>query len=110
MVSGDDKICAEALDFIPELVTCQVKEATGLYGARLLSPQKAHEFITAKTIEAIKKIKSISLPETPSPTKLKTELVERKTLPSTKLEGVKHIDGRTYEVTRDTLESALLIQ
>ena len=108
MVSGDDKICAEALDFIPEIVTCQVKEATSLCGARLLSPQKAHELITAKTVEAIKKIKTIPKPATPSPTKLKTELVERKSLPSTSLKGVKHIDGRTYEVTRDTLESALL--
>ena len=110
MVSGDDKICAEALDFIPEIVTCQVKEATGLFGARLLSPQKAHELITAKTIEAIKKVESIPKPETSNPTKLKTEVVERKALPSTGIKGIEHIDGRTYEITRDTLESALLFQ
>jgi D-amino peptidase len=108
MVSGDDKICAEARSFLPEIVTCQVKEATALYGARLLSPQKAHELITAKTIEAVKKINSIPKPDIPNPAKLKTELVERGALPSTCMEGVKHINGRTYEVTRATFESALL--
>jgi hypothetical protein len=74
----------------------------------MLSPQKAHELITGKTIEAIGKIKSIPLPEVKSPAVLKRELVERGTLPSEKREGIKLIDGRTYEVSSDTLESALL--
>ena len=73
----------------------------------MLSPQKAHELITEKTIEAIGKIKSIPLAEVTSPAVLRQELVERGTLPSEKLEGVKLIDGRTYETSRDTLESAL---
>lgn len=108
MVSGDDKICAEAKAFLPEMITCQVKKALTTYGAQMLSPQKAHDLITAKTIEAIGKIKSIPLTEVKSPTVLKRELVERGALPSTKREGIKLIDGRTYEISSDTLESALL--
>jgi D-amino peptidase len=108
MTSGDEKLCDEAKAFLPEVVSCQVKKALTLFGAQMLSPQKAHELITAKTIEAIDKIKSIPLPEVLSPAKLKRELVERGALPSEKLEGVKLIDGRTYEVSSDTLESALL--
>ena len=108
MASGDEKLCAEAQEFLPEVVTCQVKTALATYGARMLSPQKAYELITAKTVEAIGKIKSIPLPQVNSPASLKTEVVERGALPSAKKEGVRLIDGRTYEVSRETLESALL--
>jgi D-amino peptidase len=108
MTSGDDKLCAEAKAFMPEVITCQVKTALSLYGAQMLSPQKAHELITAKTIEAIGKIKSIPLPKVISPVKLKTELIERNALPSNKKEGIRWIDGRTSEASRETLESALL--
>jgi len=108
MTSGDEKLCVEAKAFLPEVVTCQVKKALTVYGAQMLSPQKAHELITAKTIEAIGKIKSTPLPEVKSPAILKRELVERGALPSEKRNGVKLIDGRTYEISSDTLESALL--
>jgi D-amino peptidase len=108
MTSGDDKLCAEAKAFLPEVITCQVKKALTVYGAQMLSLGKSHELITAKTIEAISKIKSIPLPKITSPVRLKTELVERENLPAGKKEGLRIIDGRTYEVTRDTLESALL--
>jgi D-aminopeptidase len=108
MTSGDDKLCAEAKAFLPETVTCQVKKALTLFGAEMLSPQKAHEAITAKTIEAVSKIQSIPLPEVKSPAILKRELVERGTLPSAKRNGIRLIDGRTYEISCDTLEEALL--
>ena len=108
MVSGDDKICAEAKAFSPKMITCQVKKALSTYGAQMLSPQKAHDLITAKTMEAISKIESIPMPEVKSPVKFKVEVVERGTLPSEKKAGIKLIDGRTYEVSSDTLESALL--
>ncbi len=108
LTSGDDKLCAEAKAFLPDVVACQVKTGLNVYGAQMLSPQKGHELITAKTIEAIGKIKSIPLPETTSPAVLKRELVERGTLPSAESPGITLIDGRTYEISRDTLEKALL--
>lgn len=108
MTSGDDKLCAEAKDFLPDVVACQVKTALNLYGARMLLPQKAHELITAKTVEAIGKIKSVPLPKTARPTVLKRELIERGCLPSAKRTGITLIDARTYEISCDTLEEALL--
>jgi D-amino peptidase len=107
MTSGDDKLCTEAKAFLPEIVTCQVKKALSIYGAEMLSPQKAQELITAKTIEAIGKIKSIPLAEVKSPVVLKREVVERVSLPSEKRKGIKLIDARTYEISCDTLEEAL---
>lgn len=107
MTSGDDKLCAEARAFIPEVVSCQVKTGLNVYGAQMLSPQKAHELITAKTVEAIGKIKSIPLPRTTSPTILKRELVERGPMPSSKRDDITLIDGRTYEISSDTLEALL---
>lgn len=108
MTSGDDKLCVEAKTFLPEVITCQVKKALTIYGAEMLSPQKAHELITEKTIEAIGKIKSIPLVKVVSPAVLKREVVERGALPSKKREGIKLIDARTYEISSETLESALL--
>jgi len=108
MTSGDDKLCAEAKAFMPKVVTCQVKKALTIYGAEMLSPQKAHELITEKTIEAIGKIKSIPLVETKSPAVLKREVVERGAIPSEKCNGIKLIDARTYEISSNTLEEALL--
>ena len=107
MVSGDDKICAEAKAFMPEIVTCQVKTAISLFGAQMLSPQNAHKLITAKTMEAIAQIGSVALPEVVSPVKLRRELVERGVPPVSQKEGVRLIDARTYEVSRNTLEAAL---
>jgi D-amino peptidase len=108
MVSGDDKVCAEAKAFLPDVVTCEVKKALTFSGAQLVPPQRAHELIIAKTVEAIGKIKSIALPKVTSPVTLKTELVERTALPPASKQGVKILDGRTYEITRETLEAALL--
>ena len=108
MTSGDDKLCAEAKDFLSEVVACQVKKGLTVSGASMLSPEKAHALIIEKTIEAIGKIKLMPLPEVVTPQKLKRELVERGPLPSAKRAGIQLIDGRTYEITSDTLESALL--
>ena len=107
MVSGDDKVCKEAKEFIPGLVCCQVKKAFAINGAQLLSPAKAHDLIIAKTVEAISRLKDAELPENSSPTVLKTELVERGGLPVNS-KGFKQIDGRTYEIKSETLEKALM--
>ena len=52
MVSGDDKACAEAAEWLPEAVTCQVKKGYSCDGARIPAPEKALSLITAKAEEA----------------------------------------------------------
>lgn len=56
MVSGDDKLCAEAGElFGPELVTVCVKHGHARHGATCLPPEKTAEMIRAGVGEAVKK-------------------------------------------------------
>jgi len=105
MTSGDDKLCEEAALFHPEVITCQVKKGLGCQAARMLSATKAHELIEKKTIEAIKKIKTIKPPKTKFPVTLRVEKIERGTVPNR--DNIKLVDGRTYEaVGRASVEDA----
>lgn len=106
MVSGDDKTCAEAKDWIPEVVTCEVKKGMACQGAILLSMEKAHKLIEEKTIEAIGKINSIKLPTIEKPARIRTEGIERKEARGVGIEKI--IDGRTTEKTADSVEKALI--
>lgn len=106
MVSGDDKICAEAKSWIPDIVTCQVKEGLSCQGALLLSKEKAHALIKEKTIEAIGKLDCIKAPQIDKPVKLRIENVERGINKTGN--NIKIIDGRTIELINDTVEKALL--
>ena len=45
MVSGDDKICAEAREKVPGIVAVEVKEALSAYQACSLIPQRAQQLI-----------------------------------------------------------------
>jgi D-amino peptidase len=105
MVSGDDKLCEEAALFHPEVIACQVKKGLGCQAARMLSAAKAHELIEKKTVEAIKKIKTIKLPKAKFPVTLRVEKTERGTVPNR--DSVKLVDGRTYEaIGRASVEDA----
>ncbi len=108
MVSGDDKACAEAEDFIPGIVTACVKWGLACEGGRLLSAEAAHKLIAERAAEAIRKAGRIKPYVVEPPITARLERVSRGRLP---VHGekpyVKIIDGRTYEVTGDTVEEAL---
>jgi D-amino peptidase len=53
MVSGDDKACLEAEEWIPGVVTCRVKTATSASSGICLPLEEAHALIASKTKEAI---------------------------------------------------------
>lgn len=105
MVSGDDKLCMEAADWIPGVVTCEVKKAFSCNGARMPSLLKTHELITVKTAEAVRKCGKIAPLKLSYPVKYRVELVERQRLPDNP--GYRIIDGRTFELERDSVEKAL---
>jgi len=108
MVSGDDKACAEAREIIPGVVTAEVKKGLSLFGARLLSPDKAHELITIKSREAVQSIKKIKPFKVSLPVTMRLELVERNGVPNNNGKPwMKIIDNRTYEVTSDDYADAL---
>jgi D-amino peptidase len=108
MVSGDDKACAEAEEFIPGVVTACVKQGLSVEGGRLLSPEHAHRLIADKAAEAVKKAGQIEPVKVEPPVVMRLERVSRGRLP---VRGEKPyvtvIDGRTYEVTGDSVEQAL---
>jgi len=108
MVSGDDKLCAEAKALMPWVVTAEVKKGITWSGAMLLPQGKAHAVIREKTMEAIRNFQNAKPLVYEKPIRLRTELTERNVVPSQYSKPyMKVIDGRTYEVTADTVEEAL---
>ena len=59
MVSGDDKTMKEAKEWIPGVVTCQVKKGTSHLSGKCLTLEQSHDLIRKKTVQALKKRNSI---------------------------------------------------
>jgi len=111
MVSGDDKLCQEVRDFLPETVTCEVKRGMTWNGAMLLPKKKAHSKIAECTKEAIRRFNEIPPYTLEKPYTLRVELVERGALPYVAGDPrIKIIDGRTYEITADNVSEILTLR
>jgi len=109
MTSGDDKLCAEAKDWIPQIVTAQVKAGIACQGARLLPKEAAHRLIEEKAAEAVKLAGKIRPLKVKRPVTIRTEVVERRSIPNGFARpDVKIIDGRTFETTAETVEKAFM--
>lgn len=107
MVSGDDKACAEAADWIPGVVTCQVKEGMSTQGARMLSLDMAHKLIAERTKEAIGRIGIAKPMPIERPVTFRVEMVERYGVPNPFARpDIRALDARTVETTADTVEQA----
>ena len=104
MVSGDDKACAEAAEWLPEAVTCQVKKGYSCDGARIPAPEKALNLITAKAEEAVRKAARCPLLKAASPVTMRLELVSRNRTPVNPAYRI--LDARTWELTQETVEKA----
>ena len=107
MVSGDDKVCKEAKELMPWIVTAEVKKGLACFYAMLLPKEKAAALLKAKVKEAI-----INFPNTKplildKPVKLRIEKCERSQLPYSGKPYLRIIDGRTYEIEGATMEEAL---
>jgi len=110
MVSGDDAVCREAKQFLPKVVTAEVKKSAACFGAALLSPalSKARIEEAVKTAIDAYHCGEFTYYPTEKPVTLRAEKVERSQLPLQAAKPyMKIIDGRTYEVTGETVEEAL---
>ncbi|MBT3378610.1 MAG: M55 family metallopeptidase [Lentisphaerae bacterium] len=105
MVSGDNYACAEAENWIPGVVPCVVKTGLGCQAARLLPMEKAHQLIRQQTTAAVAQLGTIEPLVVDRPATVRREMVERLPVPSAR-PGVTIVDGRTYEVSGDTVERA----
>ena len=101
MTSGCDKLCGQAKEFHPSVITCEVKKSAALQGTLMLSAEKAHALIREKTLEAIAAMKAGKIkPVTLSPVTIRKEYMERME-PAAGL-----CDDRTTEFTADSAEKA----
>ncbi len=101
MVSGDDKVCAEAAALIKGIITCQVKKGLDAEGGQLLPAAVAHQLIrdsAAKAVRACRKIR---------PFKVKKPVTMRLGRPPAQRPQIRLVDGRTYEVSGPDVESTL---
>lgn len=110
LVSGDDQVCAEAQAFLPGVVTAVVKQALSVEGAVHLPRDKAYELIRQKSAAAVSQARTDGFQpmRVDHPVTMRLELVERGRVPDPLARpDVRRIDGRTYEVTAETVEAAL---
>ena len=108
MVSGDDKLCAEAKRFIPGVYAAEVKKGVTCFGGILMPTAKARRLIRETAAEAYRHASEIRPVVWDSPVTFRVEVTERTQLPNTFAKPyMRLIDGRTYEVTGDTMEEAL---
>ena len=105
MVSGDDKACAEAAEFVPEAVRCCVKEAYAVGCGKMMPLAAARRLIADSTKRALANLPAA--PKPLSPATVRWELVERCPVPL-ESPGCRVIDARTYERTSETVERAFL--
>jgi len=106
MVSGDDKVCKEALKFIKGVLTVQVKKGLDVEGGILLPKEQAHKLIHGNAAKAVTMCKKIKPYKVKSPVTMRLELVSRGKIPVTH-KHVKVIDGHTYEVVGPNVEETL---
>ena len=110
MVSGDEAVCKEAKHFLPKVITAEVKKSVACFGSGLLSPALAKAKIENAVKEAIDAFRrgEVSYYHVSKPITLRVEKTERNQLPNSAAKPyMRIIDGRTYEVTGETVEEAL---
>jgi D-aminopeptidase len=106
MASGDDKLCREARAFVKGIVAVEVKKGLGVEAGILLPPARARQRIRTGAAKAVAQCARIKPFKVARPVRMRLELVSRGRVPCNR-PGVKVVDGRTYEVRADSVETAL---
>ncbi len=110
MVSGDQAVCAEALDTLGPLEVAVVKQATGRMSAECLPPSQAHEKICDAAGRAVRRLREGQAPPPfvlPAPLQVVVELIssdmaDRASL----LPQVERMDGRRLGFTAADMPTA----
>lgn len=104
LVTGDDKACAEARAWIPDVPTCVVKQGLGCQSAALIQPARAREMVEDAARAAVASIATKPL-RLAAPVTLRVEVMERVPLAARRSRpGARYLDGRTLEVEGATVE------
>ncbi|MHC4872094.1 MAG: M55 family metallopeptidase [Planctomycetota bacterium] len=106
MTSGDDKLCIEAHEWIPEVITCEVKKGIACNKAKMLSAENAHKLIEESACQAVADKDKIKPLKVEKPATLRLEATPRGFMPRVASRpGVKRIDELILEVSGDSLEN-----
>ena len=104
MVSGDDKACNEAVEWLGHIETAPVKNGLGTHQALSLHPRDADDLIRDKTVAAIERLGEYSPFTIPPPYALEVECFteeiadHRATLPLTERTGPRTVVLKTDNV------------
>jgi D-amino peptidase len=106
MASGDDKLCAEATDFLgPDVVTVCVKQGLARHGAICLSPEESGRRIAHGAREAVGRIGKVKPLDLGSPAEI--ELVYKQTSQADEADlrmfNGRRVDGYTVRWTAPDL-------
>ena len=104
LVTGDDRVCREAADLIPGIVTAPVKHARTRFSARCLHPQAACALIRARAEEAVRaKVEPLVLAQ---PVTLELSFLHSGQAEAVAgLPGVEMLDPVTVSFTGDMLQT-----
>ncbi len=111
MVSGDDKLKQEVEENLPWAEYAQVKVSNHLFGGMLPHRQNALKVLKEKAKAAVSRFEQMQVYQVPAPVTLRIEKIERGSIPSDNTKpGMKIIDGRTYEITGDTMTEIFFLR
>ncbi len=110
MVSGDQAVCAEALDWLPGIETAQVKQANGRMAAACLPLESAQQLIRERAERAVRRYLAGSAPpplKIAVPIQVEVEFHYAHMLDNAALlPGARRLDGRTLAFEAADMEAA----
>jgi D-amino peptidase len=108
LVSGDDKVIAEALSWLDGIVTCEVKKGTGHQRADCRPAAEAHQLIRKRTAEAVLRRKAVRLIQVRYPVTLRWDYLPKGSLRTYDLAFKPVADPRRVEKTGESVERLFL--
>ena len=106
LVSGDDKACREAEEWIPGVRTCCVKEGFGCNSGLLYRRDYTVKLLRETTLSAVRSVAEFKPLKTDYPATVRWDLCERCPVPVQA--GYEVLSGRSYQHTAETVEKAFL--
>ncbi len=110
LVSGDQSVCAEAVEMLGPIETVMVKRATGRNAAECLPPGIAQEMVRQAASRAVQRLgqgQAVHPFKLPSPIKVVIELFSSEMVDKAALlPGSKRLDGRRIEIQARNMPEA----
>jgi len=112
LITGDDKVCAEARALLGDIETAQVKVGLGRHTARMLAPKAARKLIYERAAAALFKTRKIKPFTIPPPYEVKLKYASSSSLDGILFDGKRRerLDGQTIVFRTNDLVEALTRQ